>query len=234
MDDDSRVPPDPQVFWLCNGCLVLFSCEPEAPARDPPRASEADRAACALVAHTPLVRGELRRWGVPERDVPDLVQNVLLDVLTWWTNRWLAPAARVEAELVTYVRVVARRAAMRHGRRRSKRRERLECEMALLFALDEPDPAPSPEEAILAAQAKRALWDLLSPESLSQLLGRPLWHIFREYAVLRLPVKWIAEGNGVPVATIYNRVRLARDLLCAALRRRRAALRSRRGDNRMS
>jgi DNA-directed RNA polymerase specialized sigma24 family protein len=45
--------------------------------------------------------------------------------------------------------------------------------------------------------------------------------------VLRLPVKWIAEGSGVPVATIYNRVRLARDVLRAALRRRRAALRSR-------
>jgi RNA polymerase sigma factor (sigma-70 family) len=227
MDDDSRDPPDPQVFWLHNGCLVLFPCEPEAPARDPPRASGADQAARALVAHTPLVRGELRRWGVPERDVPDLVQNVLLDVLPWWTHHWLAPAARVEAELVTYIRVVARRAAMRHGRRRSKRRERLECEMELLFALDEPDPAPSPEEAIMVAQAKRALWDLLSPESLSQLLGRPLWHIFREYAVLRLPVKWIAEGNGVPVTTIYNRVRVARDLLRAALRRRRAALRSR-------
>jgi DNA-directed RNA polymerase specialized sigma24 family protein len=177
MDDDSRDPPDPQVFWLHNGCLVLFPCEPEAPARDPPRASGADQAARALVAHTPLVRGELRRWGVPERDVPDLVQNVLLDVLPWWTHHWLAPAARVEAELVTYIRVVARRAAMRHGRRRSKRRERLECEMELLFALDEPDPAPSPEEAIMVAQAKRALWDLLSPESLSQLLGRPLWHI---------------------------------------------------------
>src|SRR5262245_18685323 len=75
MDDDSRDLPEPQVSGLGNGCLVLFPCNPGGPVRAPPRAFDIDQAARALVAKMPLVAGELRRWRVPEREVPDLVQN---------------------------------------------------------------------------------------------------------------------------------------------------------------
>jgi DNA-directed RNA polymerase specialized sigma24 family protein len=226
MSDDSRDPPGPQVFGLCNGGIDQFPSEPEGPARAPCRVSDADRAARVLDAQRPLVGGELRRGSVPERDVPDLVQTVLLHVMPWWMARWLAPEPHAEGELAAYLRVAARRAARHYCESRNRCPELLESEAEQRFAMDEPDPAPTPEEALQAAQKKRQRADFLNPQSLSKILGRPLWHIFLEYAVLGNPVKWIADRNQVPVPTIYNRIRIARDLLRAEVRRRRAALRA--------
>ena len=228
MNDGSRILPAPQIFGgPGHGSPFLIPSEPGEPERAPPRPSPADAAVRALVTLTPLVRGELRREGVPERDVPNVAQTVLFDVLPWWTAQWHSSEPRAKGELAAYVRVAARHAAGHFCRKASRRREILGREPELSVVLEVPSAALSPEEALFEARARRQRADFLSPRSLDRILGRPLWHIFREYAVLELPVKWIAEGNGLPVPTIYNCIRIARDLLRAELRRRRAALRSR-------
>ena len=228
MNEGSRLLPGPQIFGgPGHGSPFLIASEPGEPKRAPPRPSPADAAVRALVALTPLVRGELRREGVPERDVPDVTQTVLFDVLPWWTARWQSAEPRAAGEPAAYVRVAARHAARHFCRKARRRREILAREHEPSVALEAPGTAPSPEEVLFEALSKRQRADFLSPESLRRILGRPLWHIFREYAVLELPVRWIAEGNRLPVPTIYNCIRIARDMLRAELRRRHAALRAR-------
>ena len=97
MDDDSRVLPGTQIFGLGDGSLILFASEADEASRDPPRRSGAEGAARVLVLLRPSVERVLRRSGVPERDVADVVQNVWMAVLPWWTAR-LAALAGAAAE----------------------------------------------------------------------------------------------------------------------------------------
>ena len=51
------------------------------------------------------------------------------------------------------------------------------------------------------------------------------WRVFYAYSVLGFPVAIIAAHEGAPIPTVYNRLRLARRDLRAAILRRRAAAR---------
>lgn len=226
MNDDNPDPPEPQILWPCGGSPALFPGKPEEPARAPPRASDVERAARALVAQLPLVKSELRRWRVPAWEVPDLAQNVLIDVLPWWTERWLGAPNPALGALPAYVRVVARRAAKRYHRRRSEHPETLECETDQRFSPEEADAAPSAEDALVAAEARAERAAHLNPDVLSKTLGRGLWHVFHAYAVMRMPVRWIAKQEQVSIPTIYNRIHIARDALRAAVLRSRAGRRT--------
>lgn len=225
MNDDSRDPPEPQIFWLCNGVLVLFPCDPEEePRRAPPGRSDADLAARALVELTPLVLRALLRGGAPERDLPDLAQKVVLDVLPWWTARYPALDPGAEGNLRAYLRVSARRAARGEGRKRRDSPEILECESDRPFERDAPAESPTPEEMLLDAEATRRRDDFLRLENLRRLLDEPQYRAFCGYVFDKRSVKQLAEAENVPVGTIHNRLRLARHRLRAELKRRRAAL----------
>lgn len=128
---------------------------------------------------------------------------------------------------------MARRAAYHHHRGR-RRHGGLTTSMDALFAALEElgvpgfsnvPSEPSPEEAVLAAEARAELASELSLDALGAATAPALWRAFYAYAVLGVPVEVIADSERVPVPTIYNRIRLARRDLRESLRRRRTAKR---------
>jgi DNA-directed RNA polymerase specialized sigma24 family protein len=226
MDHDSRDLPDTQVFWIEDAVLIACIPEPEPRKPDPPPRAYDEHAARELVEMGALVGRVLKSKGVPAADVPDVTQAVLLDLLDWWMAR--GPAG--VRELRAYVAAVAGCAASRHHRSRYRRGELVPAGDAWLLALSERDGAavpsePSPEDAVLAAEARAALAAELSLDALAAATTPALWRAFYAHTVLGVPVEVIADSERVSAATIYNRIRLARDDLRAALRRKRAAKR---------
>jgi len=218
--------PDAKVFRLDHCVIYVCDPEPEPPAPDPPRTYDEARVR-ELLGLTPLVQRVLRRSKVAPADVPDLCQNVLVDLLQWWAGQTRAPIVAVRA----YVAVMARRAAYRyHQRRKHRRRGQTGLPDREVLASNEqeapPDPTePSPEEAALEAEARAELAAEVNLDALGAATAPPLWRAFYGYEVLGVAVEVIAEAEHVPVGTIYNRVRLARQDLRASLHRRRAARR---------
>ncbi len=230
MDDDSRVPPGTQIFGLGDGSLNVFAGEAEAASRDPPRRSEVEGAARVLVLLRPSVERVLRRSGVPERDVADVLQNVWMAVLPWWTARLVALAGAATGGLPGYVAVVARRLAMKHHRGRGRRAEVLEGGGPLWFDLEEREIAgvpapPSPEDRLSQAEAQAD--SEVDLAALSRATKPERWRAFYAHAVLGIPVARIAAAERAPAPTIYSRIRRAREDLRAAIARQRAARRRR-------
>ena len=229
MDDDSRVPPGTQIFGLGDGSLNVFAGEAEAASRDPPRRSEVEGAARVLVLLRPSVERVLRRSGVPERDVADVLQNVWMAVLPWWTAR-LALSGAAAGGLPGYVAVVARRLAMKHHRGRGRRAEVFEGGGPLWFDLEEREIAgvpapPSPEERLSEAEAQAE--SEVDLAALSRATKPARWRAFYAHVVLGVPVARIAAAERAPAPTIYTRIRQAREDLRAAIARQRAARRRR-------
>ncbi len=232
MDDDSRVLPGTQIFGLGDGSLILFASEAEEASRDPPRRPEAEGAARVLVLLAPFVERVLRRSGVPERDVDDVLQNVWMAVLPWWTARLAALAGAAAAGLPGYVAVVARHMAMKHHRGCGHRAEVLLGGDPLGFELEErqlagvPAP-PSPEDRLIEAEAQAESATEVDLAALSQATKPARWRAFYAYAVLGIPVARIAAVERAPAPTIYTRIRRAREELRVAIARQRAARRRR-------
>lgn len=229
MYEDSRSVSEPQVFGS-EGRVSTGSHRRSAAesVRAPPRAADRERAACALLAQCmTVVRGQLRCQGVPARDAPDLEQKVAISALPWWMNRWREGECETDEATRGYLRVSARRAARAYFRRRAGQREVLECEQAHGETAHEECDESTPEELLLKAEANRQRWEMLSAERLSSLLGEKLWSVFGGWAVMRIPIKWLAEVENVPVPTIYTRIRQASRLLRAAHQRSLAATRTR-------
>ncbi len=232
MDDDTRVLPEPQIFGLGDGSLTLFASDAEGASRDPPRRSGAEGAARVLVLLGPFVERLLRRSGVPERDVDDVVQNVWMAVLPWWTARLAALAGAAAEALPGYVAVVARHMAMKHHRGCGHRAEILQGGGPLWFDLEErqiagvPAP-PSPEDRLIEAEAQSETATEVDLAALSRATKPARWRAFYAHAVQGVPVARIAAAERAPAPTIYTRIRRAREELRAAIARQRAARRRR-------
>ena len=209
--------------------------EGAAPAgpRPGPRSLAAPEAAVrALRTLVPLVVALVRRCGVPERDVPDITQEVLIGVLPWCACRPAAELAAPGEHLRGYVRVVTVHRVIGYRRRVARRGEHLGFEPERCGCGDPspkatPGEAPCPEDLVLELEAGQERTAELDLDRLSASTGAASWRAFYGHVVLGVPVKAIAEAEGVSAATIYTRLRLARRDLRASILRYRATARAR-------
>ncbi len=233
MDDGNRVLPGTQIFGLGDGSRILFPGDAGEASRDPPWRSAAEGAARVLVRWRPFVERVLRRSGVPERDVADLVQNVWMAVFPWWAARLASLAGAAAAALPGYVAVVARRMAMKHRRGADHRAEVLDGGGELWCEVEERELAgvsvpPSPEDRLIEAELQAESATEVDLAALSQATDPVRWRAFHAHVVLGVPVARIAAAERAPAPTIYTRIRQAREDLRAAIARQRAARRRRR------
>ena len=191
-----------------------------------------DAAVRALFTLVPFVMGLVRRCGVPERDVPDVTQEVLIGVLPWCACRPAGELAAPAEHLRGYVRVVTVHRAIGYRRLAARRGEQLGWEPGRSGCDDgSPETAPGeascPEDLMLELEAA---WERTSETDLDRLgaaTDAASWRAFYGHEVLGVPVKAIAEAERVSAAAIYNRLRLARRDLRASILRCRAAARTR-------
>jgi RNA polymerase sigma-70 factor, ECF subfamily len=146
----------------------------------------------------------LFRMGIPEADLPDVMQEVLLVV-----HRRLDTYDH-SCRLTTWLFGICLRVAATARRTRRRRREEpMETDSrrgALIEAMD-------PERVALARDAKRQLdaaLDRLSPEKRA---------VFVMFELEGIPCGEIAELLGVPKGTVFSRLSQARDAFMQSIQR---------------
>ncbi len=147
----------------------------------------------------------LRRLGVRERDVPDVVQRVLLTVHLHWQE--YDPARPLQP----WLRVFAQRAASDHRKLSEVRHEDVTEDGCVTMSLE--DPAPRADVA-MEAEERRALLHEALDELDFERRSVLVWVEFEG-----LPVPEIAAMLDVPVPTVHSRLRLAREDVTRAVRR---------------
>ncbi len=205
---------------------------PAGPCPGPRSLATPEAAVQALSTLVPFVVGLVRRCRVPERDVPDVTQDVFTGLLRWFAGRPAADLAAPEAHLRGYVRVVTMHRAIGYRRRAARRGEQLGWEPGRTGRGDHtPDTAlgeaPCPEELMLEIEAS---WERTAETDLNRLstaTDAASWRAFYGHVVLGVPVMAIAEAEGVSPGEIYHRLRVARRDLRASILRSRAASRNR-------
>lgn len=157
-------------------------------------------------AHFDFVWRSLRRLGVREADVDDVLQEVFLVV-----HRKL-PEFGGRSRLTTWLFGICFRVAREHSRRAYVRREEASDVLPEITT----EPEASPEELYAGRQARERLDELLAH------LDPDKRAVFVLYELEQLPVEEIAESVGVPVGTVYSRLKSARQDFDQALLRLRA------------
>jgi RNA polymerase sigma-70 factor (ECF subfamily) len=143
----------------------------------------------------------LRRLGVRERDLEDVTHDVFVTV-----HRQLDRYDR-ERPLRPWLFGIAFRVASDYRRRAQHRRE------VIAMPIEPADPAPPPDEQLDRERARDLL--LLALESVK--LERRGVLVLHD--VDGCPAPEIADALGIPLNTVYSRLRLARGELAAAVRR---------------
>jgi DNA-directed RNA polymerase specialized sigma24 family protein len=231
MPHDSHELPKTQIYRLKDAVVFVCSIEPEPEGSEPepPRYAYDPDGVMALMSLKPHVEHVLRRSGIRADDVPDLTQGVLVELLEWWAKRGPSASPAAWREARAFTGLVTQRTACDHHRQRRRRarrewtgwagepssslEERAGADMASVL---------SPEDAVLAAEAHRELADELSFDELAAATAPAFWRAFYAHFVLNVPVAQIADSERIPAATVYTRLRLAREDLRAAIRRHRA------------
>jgi RNA polymerase sigma-70 factor (ECF subfamily) len=223
--------PKTQIYRLKN--TVVFVCspdpEPGAPEPEPPRYAYDPDGVLALMSLKPHVEHVLRRSGIRADDVPDLTQAVMIELLEWWWKRGPSASPAAWRDARAFTALVTQRTACDHHRQRRRRARREQTGWAgePFFFLEEHTgmdiaSEPSPEDAVLAAEALRELASELDLDELAAATAPAFWRAFYAHFVLNVPVAQIADSERVPAPTVYTRLRLAREDLRAAIRRHRA------------
>jgi len=157
-----------------------------------------------LHAFRELYRGEFafvwataRRLGVPSGTLEDVVQDVFLTAFRRLDQ------LRFEVSARAWLHGVTRRIAARHHRTTARRSRRL----AALAAAPR-GPIDPPQERLAAAQQL---------ERLLTRLGDRTRAVFEMAELLGMSGPEIAGELGIPVSTVYSRVRLAREQLLREL-----------------
>jgi len=194
---------------------------PAAPARCPRSAFDVPASvALALESHRPLAMAIVQRAGVPPRDAPDVVQNLLVSLLPSWAEKVDWPPRQCAEYIAGAARIVARR----YRGRAARRPESLH---ACLPAFHEPPPENEPPrtaEELLVTLDKQAEHARETQRTFLKYSTAPAyWRVFHDHVILGLPIAGIAECEHAPIGTMYNRLRLARRDLRAAITRLRAA-----------
>jgi RNA polymerase sigma-70 factor, ECF subfamily len=155
-------------------------------------------------AHFAYVWAVLRRLGVPEADLEDLVQEVFVVA-----HRRLHTFEQ-RSSIRTWLYAIAVRLYLNDARRRRRRGHRADVSSSDLLVVDE---AADPEVHTARAQARRMLGELL--ENLD-----PDKRVVFVLAELEgLPASDIARVTGANTRTVYSRLRAARDRFNADLAR---------------
>mgnify|MGYP000849802601 CR=1 FL=1 len=243
MDEATRVFVEAPLFGLDAPYDPGFPEEAPSPSRDPPTAtrsldSRVSRrgarslavplaSARALEQYRPSVERAVRRWGVPSRDAPDVAQKLLIDLLPKWGGK----QGRVPDKPREYVLAAARRAAKQYLRHERGRPELLvppgAASQLPARALSEESEVKTAEEVLVSAAEREELAGEIAANQLDAVTTPERWRVFHAYVVIGQPAKEIANIEQAPIGTIYNRIRLARRDLRAAILRLRAANRRR-------
>jgi RNA polymerase sigma-70 factor (ECF subfamily) len=155
--------------------------------------------------HFTYVWRSLRRLGVPEADVDDALQEVFVVV-----HRKLAEFES-RSRMTTWLFGICFRVASEYARRAHTRHEQASDELP-----EAPDLAASPEERYQGEEARARLdevLDQLDPEKRA---------VFVLYEIDELSAEQIAATVGVPVGTVYSRLKAARQEFERALARLQA------------
>lgn len=145
----------------------------------------------------------LRHHGVAERDLPDAAQETFIVV-----HRRLAEHDATRGALRTWLFGIARNVARNH-----QRLHRVQHEIPTAEPPDREDAAPPADIQIDTARARAAL------ERVMPLLDEDQRTVLLLHDLEEVPMRDIAESEGIPVATAYSRLRLARAKLNALLAR---------------
>jgi len=245
MDDDSRVLHEAQIPGLTSCVGTSFSsanaegrCDCFAAECSGPKVREPLR---SLRLSAEQVRSLLALRSFIERivcrarprpcDVSDLVQLVWIEVIADAKKREAHANHRREIDDLANVSLIARRVASRYRGKMARRREVMGVEWREVVDLatmhfEMRPTAPTPQGTLLDNERERVLVAELDFNILSAATKPPFWRAFYGHVVLNVPVVDIAAAERVPMPTIYNRIRLARLDLRAAIRHVRAANRA--------
>jgi RNA polymerase sigma-70 factor, ECF subfamily len=155
-------------------------------------------------AHATFVCRSLRRLGIPEADLDDMLQEVFLVVcqrLTEYVERGLARP---------WLYSICRRIALAQRRKLYRRRE---------------DVSAEPVEAYTAASQLQSVEDreaLRLGQHLLSLLPGEQREVFVLYEVEDMTMQEISEALGCPLQTAYSRLYKARQRVLSAVERTRA------------
>jgi RNA polymerase sigma-70 factor (ECF subfamily) len=157
-------------------------------------------------AQCDFVWATLRRFGVPERDAEDLLQEVFVVV-----HQRLTEFDPERARISTWIFGICLNVARAHKRRAVHRRER----QAISGELDAISGAagPSPDAALASAEDRARLEDLLDTLDLEK---RAVVVMFE---IDEIACDEIAAMLGIPIGTVHSRLHAARKELAKAAQR---------------
>ncbi len=160
----------------------------------------------------PWAHALLRRFGVPERDLDDVTQHVLVQVHGRWTEYDRARPLR------PWLMAFLVRAAANHRRWMLRRREQLGATNDVGDTV--PDTGEQPDARVIARDAHAVVHEALSALDDDQRTAVVLVDLEE------LSAPDAARTLGIPLNTVYSRLRLGRAEFTAAVRR----IRARRGE----
>jgi RNA polymerase sigma-70 factor, ECF subfamily len=168
-------------------------------------ASRADRAAFAQLfrRYAPKIKAHLLARGAPVATVDELTQEVMLIV---WRKARLYDAGR--GSVAAWLYTISRNFLF--NQTRAERRRPGDAELADTFP--EPDPPPSSEQALLAAERRLSLANSLAalPGEQREILESAYWR--------GQTLQECADERQIPLGTVKTRVRLALERLRGLMR----------------
>jgi DNA-directed RNA polymerase specialized sigma24 family protein len=150
-----------------------------------------------------------RRTGIHAVDAEDVVQQTFTEAAARWHSFGDVPDMPEHTARRRWIYVVLVRNARGLRRTRARAMERAAGEAADELAVDSAESATSAREILAHLQQST------TPER---------WRAWLMHEVDAVPVAEIARQEGRPVATVHNRLRLAREDFTAAFAREAAAL----------
>jgi RNA polymerase sigma-70 factor (ECF subfamily) len=145
--------------------------------------------------HLDYVWHNLRRLGVPDKDLADLAHDVFVAVAR------ALPRYDPQRPIKPWLFGVCFRVASDQMRLHRNRREVLG---PLPAAIDPPDIAPSPEQSLLDGDARRLVEDSLAA------LDLPHRAVLVMHDIADHGAREIADALDIPLKTVYSRLRTAR------------------------
>jgi RNA polymerase sigma-70 factor, ECF subfamily len=149
----------------------------------------------------------LRRLGAKDSDLEDLTHDVFIRVFAHLGE--YDPTRPIKPWLFGFAFRIAS-----EDRRRIRRRPQLVAQTA-----EPPDPNPGPIEQLLARERRQLAWAALETLELDRRA------VFILHELDGCPIPEVAESLGIPLATGYSRLRLAREDFDQAARRIRSTQR---------